>query len=99
MSIKSSLNNPDAFDKWMKNEELEFEKPPIQQDTKKKESTSLSSFHAAMLSSLTSVGGVGGKGTAHPCDDGLSGYHIEASLFDPEHNYDFTNVKVCCLYA
>ncbi len=33
MSIKSSLNNPDAFDKWMENEEIEFKEPPIQEDT------------------------------------------------------------------
>ncbi|PAV89032.1 hypothetical protein WR25_14969 [Diploscapter pachys] len=42
MSIKASLNNPDAFDKWLKNEEIEFKEPPIQKDVKKK-STSQSS--------------------------------------------------------
>ena len=33
MSMKSALNNPDAFDKWMKNEEIEFKEPPTQEDT------------------------------------------------------------------
>ncbi|PAV78651.1 hypothetical protein WR25_22208 [Diploscapter pachys] len=31
MSMKSALNNPDAFDKWVKNEEIEFKKPPTQE--------------------------------------------------------------------
>ncbi|PAV60311.1 hypothetical protein WR25_19188 [Diploscapter pachys] len=35
MSMKSGLNNPDAFDKWMENEEIEFKKPPIQEDIKR----------------------------------------------------------------
>ena len=34
MSIKSSLDNPDAFDKWLKNEEIEFEEPSIQKAVK-----------------------------------------------------------------
>jgi len=32
-SIKPALNNPDAFDKWMKDEEIEFKELPIQEDT------------------------------------------------------------------
>ena len=43
MSIKSSLNNPNAFDKWMKNEEIEFKEPPIQEDMKK-----VSTFQSAI---------------------------------------------------
>ena len=35
MSIRPVLNNPDAFDKWMKNEEIEFKVPLIQKDMKK----------------------------------------------------------------
>ncbi|PAV68331.1 hypothetical protein WR25_12970 [Diploscapter pachys] len=35
MSIKPMLNNPDAFDKWMENEEIEFKEPPIQEAVKK----------------------------------------------------------------
>ena len=34
MNMKSALNNPDAFDKWMKNEEIEFEESPIQEAMK-----------------------------------------------------------------
>ncbi|PAV62112.1 hypothetical protein WR25_07510 [Diploscapter pachys] len=34
MSIKPMLNNPDEFNKWLKNEEVEFEEPPIQEDMK-----------------------------------------------------------------
>ena len=35
MNIKPVLNNSDAFDKWMENEEIEFEVPLIQKDLKK----------------------------------------------------------------
>ena len=35
MSIKSSLNNPDAFDKWMEDEEIEFKELPTQKAMKK----------------------------------------------------------------
>ena len=34
MSMKPILNNPDTFDKWMKNEEIEFKEPPIREDIK-----------------------------------------------------------------
>ena len=35
MSIKSALNSPDAFDKWMENEEIEFKESLIQEAMKK----------------------------------------------------------------
>ncbi|PAV87313.1 hypothetical protein WR25_09424 [Diploscapter pachys] len=35
MSMKSALNNPDAFDKWLKNEEIELKEPSIQKAAKK----------------------------------------------------------------
>ena len=35
MSIKPVLNNPDAFDRWVKNEEIEFKEPPIQEAMKR----------------------------------------------------------------
>ncbi|PAV56061.1 hypothetical protein WR25_01098 [Diploscapter pachys] len=34
ISIKPMLNNPDEFNKWLKNEEVKFEEPPIQEDMK-----------------------------------------------------------------
>ena len=49
MSIKSSLNNPDAFDKWMKNEEIEFEEPPTQEDTKEVSTSQLSSYYVRLI--------------------------------------------------
>ncbi|PAV86413.1 hypothetical protein WR25_19134 [Diploscapter pachys] len=45
MSIKASLNNPDVFDKWMENEEIEFKEPPIQEDTKKVSTSQSSNYH------------------------------------------------------
>ncbi|PAV77517.1 hypothetical protein WR25_02544 isoform A [Diploscapter pachys] len=42
MSMKSALNNPDAFNKWMENEGIEFNEPPTQ-EAMKEESTSQSS--------------------------------------------------------
>ena len=47
-SIKSSLNNPDAFNKWM-NEEIEFKESPTQ-EAMKKESTSQSvSYYVRLI--------------------------------------------------
>ena len=49
MSIKSSLNNPDAFDKWMENEEIECKESPTQ-ETMKEESTSQSvSYYVRLI--------------------------------------------------
>ena len=44
MSIKPALNNPDAFDKWMKNEEIEFKEPLIQEDIKRNHPQSVSYY-------------------------------------------------------
>ena len=49
MSIKPVLNNPDAFDKWMENEEVEFKEPPIQEDTKKVSSSESSSYYVRLI--------------------------------------------------
>ena len=40
-SMKPMLKNPDEFDKWMENEEIEFKEPPTQ-EAMKEESTSQS---------------------------------------------------------
>ncbi|PAV61542.1 hypothetical protein WR25_09865 [Diploscapter pachys] len=34
--MKPMLKNPDAFDRWVKNEEIEFKEPPIQEAMKEK---------------------------------------------------------------
>ncbi|PAV91915.1 hypothetical protein WR25_06216 [Diploscapter pachys] len=44
MSIRPVLNNPDAFDKWMKNEEIEFKEPPIQEDMNEVSTSQSSSY-------------------------------------------------------
>ena len=47
--IKPMLNNPDAFDKWMENEGVEFKEPLIQ-EAMKKESTSQSvSYYVRLI--------------------------------------------------
>ena len=51
MSIKSALNSPDAFDKWMENEEIEFKEPPTQEDMKE-ESTSQSVSYYVRLTTF-----------------------------------------------
>ena len=33
LSMKPILNNPDAFDKWLKNQEIELKEPPTQKVT------------------------------------------------------------------
>ena len=48
MSMKSSLNNPDAFEKWLKNE-IEFEEPPIQGDINKVSISQLSSCYVRLI--------------------------------------------------
>ena len=49
MSIKPVLNNPDAFDKWMENEELEFEEPPIQEAMKNVSTSQLSNYYIRLV--------------------------------------------------
>ena len=49
MSIKPMLNNPDAFDKWMKNEEVEFEEPSIQEDMKEVSTSQSSSYYVRLI--------------------------------------------------
>ena len=51
MNIKPVLNNPDAFDNWVKNEEIEFKKPPIQENMKE-ESTSQSVSYYVRLTTF-----------------------------------------------
>ena len=51
MSMKSALNNPDAFDKWLKNEEIEFKEPPTREAVKEV-STSQSSIYNIRLITL-----------------------------------------------
>ncbi|PAV71154.1 hypothetical protein WR25_07352 [Diploscapter pachys] len=46
MNIKPVLNNPDAFDRWMKNEEIEFKEPPIQEAVKKVSASQSSTYYA-----------------------------------------------------
>ena len=48
-SMKSALNNPDAFDKWLKSEEIEFKKPPIQEAMEKVSISQLSSYYARLI--------------------------------------------------
>ena len=48
-SIKPMLNNPDAFDKWMENEEIEFEEPSIQEDMKEVSTSQLSSYYVRLV--------------------------------------------------
>ena len=43
------LNNPDAFDKWMENEEIEFEEPPIQEDMKRESTSQSSSYYVRLI--------------------------------------------------
>ena len=49
MSIKPMLNNPDEFNKWLKNEEVEFEEPPIQEDMKEVSMSQLSSYYVRLI--------------------------------------------------
>ena len=49
MSIKPALNNPDAFDKWLKNEEVEFKEPPTREDIKKESTSQLSSNYVRLI--------------------------------------------------
>ena len=49
MSIKPVLNNPDAFDKWIKNEEVEFEEPPTQEAMKEESTSQLSSNYVRLI--------------------------------------------------
>ena len=49
MSIKSSLNNPDTFDKWLRNEEIEFKEPPIQGAMEKVSISQSSSYYLKLI--------------------------------------------------
>ena len=49
MSIKSSLNNPDAFDNWVKNEEIEFKKPPTQKNMKEESTSQSVSYYVRLI--------------------------------------------------
>ena len=49
MSMKPILNNPDAFDKWMKNEEIEFKEPPIQEAMKEVSTSQSSSYYVRLI--------------------------------------------------
>ena len=47
--IKSMLNNPDASDKWVENEEIEFKEPPIQEDMKKRSTSQSVSYYVRLI--------------------------------------------------
>ena len=51
MSMKPALNNPDpdAFDKWMENEEIEFKELPIQKDMNKVSTSQSSSYNVRLI--------------------------------------------------
>ena len=49
MSIKPMLNNPDAFDKWMENEEIEFKESLIQEAMKKVSTSQPSSYYVRLI--------------------------------------------------
>ena len=49
MSIKPALNNPDAFDKWMKNEEIEVKELSVQEDMKKVSTFQSSSYYVRLI--------------------------------------------------
>ena len=49
MSMKSALNNPDAFDRWMKNEDIEFKEPPTQEDIKEVSTSQSSSYYVRLI--------------------------------------------------
>jgi len=49
MSIESALNSPDAFDKWMENEEIEFKESLIQEAMKKVSTSQPSSYYVRLI--------------------------------------------------
>ena len=49
--IKPMLNNPDASDKWMENEEIEFEELPTQRAMKKRSTSQSVSCYVRLITS------------------------------------------------
>ena len=49
MSIKPVLNNPDAFDKWMRDEEIEFKEPRTQKVMKEVSTYQSLSYYARLI--------------------------------------------------
>jgi len=49
MSMKTILTDPDAFEKWMKNEEIEFNESPIQEDRKKVSTSQSSNYYVRLI--------------------------------------------------
>ena len=49
MSMKPILNNPDAFDKWMEKEEIEFKESPIQEAMKEESTSQSSSYYVRFI--------------------------------------------------
>ena len=47
--MKSSLSNPGAFNKWMKDEEIEFKEPPIQEDMKEVSTSQAVSYRVKLV--------------------------------------------------
>ena len=49
MSMKPALNNPDAFDKWMRDEEIEFKEPRTQKAMKEVSTSQSSNYYIRLI--------------------------------------------------
>ena len=49
MSIKPVLNDPDAFDKWVRDEEIEFKEPRAQKVMKEVSTSRSSNYYIRLL--------------------------------------------------
>ena len=49
MSIKPMLNSPDAFDKWIENEEIDFKESPIQEYTKRASTSQPANYYVRLI--------------------------------------------------
>ena len=47
--MKPVLNDPDAFDKWVKDEEIEFKEPPVQKDMKRESTSQSVSYYVRLI--------------------------------------------------
>ena len=48
-SMKPMLKNPDEFDKWMENEEIEFKEPSTQEDMKEESTSQSSNYYVRLI--------------------------------------------------
>ena len=49
MNRKPMLNNPDAFDKWMENEEIELKEPLIREAMKEESNSQSVSYYVRLI--------------------------------------------------